>query len=90
MYKLDISQIKPISILPRQYNKLIAEVKDKGEMVFLKGNKPHVVLVDFDYWQKLMEKERKADEKDALEAIRTSEKDIKLGRTKPLRSFADL
>lgn len=90
MYKIDVTQVKPISLLPREYNKLIKVVKDKGEVVFMKGNKPHVVLVDFDYWKKLMEREKRREDEDGLKAIGASEQEYKEGKARRLGSLTDL
>lgn len=90
MYKVSLEQTRPISTLPRDYNKLIKEVKKGGEMVFLKGNVPHVVLVDYPYWVKLMEKKIEMEERDAIKAIEMSEGEHGNGKSKELKSLADL
>lgn len=90
MYKVSFGQTRPISSLPREYNKLIEEVKRSGEMVFLKGNRPHVVLVDYPYWEELMINKSIKEEKDALGAIRESELEYSEGKTKELKSLKEI
>ncbi len=90
MYKISLGQTRPISALPRDYNKLIKEVKKSGEMVFLKGNLPHVVLVDYPYWVELMEKKMEAEENDAVKAIERSESEYRSGEAEELKSLTDL
>lgn len=90
MLNYDFSQIKPISLLPRQYNLLIKEVKKKGVVVFFKRSQPEVVLLDFNYWQELEKEKRRKEEKEALESINQSEKEFKQGKAKVLKSLKDL
>ena len=59
MPNLNFSQIKSISLLQRNYSEIADGTKKNGDVVFLKRNTPHVVLLDFDRWQKLMELEQK-------------------------------
>lgn len=90
MINYDFSQIKPISLLPRQYNLLIKEVKKKGVVVFFKRSQPEVVLLDFNYWQELEKEKRRKEEKEAFESINQSEKEFKQGKAKVLKSLKDL
>lgn len=90
MLNTDFSQIKPISLLPRKYNLLVKEVKEKGVIVFLRRNHPEVVLVDFSLWQELEKARKENEEKKAIEAINQSEKEFKEGKAKVLKSLKDL
>lgn len=90
MLNTDFSQIKPISLLPRQYNLLVKEVKEKGAIVFLRRSSPEVVLVDFSLWQELERVRREKEEKNALASIEESEKEFKQGKAKILKSLKSL
>lgn len=91
MYKnINLSQIKSISSLQKDYAVLTKEAKSKGEIIFLKRNVPSVVLVDFSRWQKLIGIEQKNEELLALETIKNSEAEYKSGKAKRLVSLSDL
>jgi len=90
MLNTDFSQIKPISLLPRQYNLLVKEAKEKGAIVFLRRSSPEVVLVDFSLWQELERVRREKEEKNALASIEESEKEFKQGKAKILKSLKSL
>lgn len=90
MLNTDFSQIKPISLLPRQYNLLVKETKKKGAIVFLRRSRPEVVLVNFPLWRELEKARREKEEKEALANIKQSEKEFKQGKVKILRSLKNL
>lgn len=90
MDALDISRIRPISSLPRDYSELAENAKSEGDIVFFKRNSPYVVLLDFVRWQKLIDLERKNEELEALSAIKQSEAEFKAGKAKTLKSLAEL
>lgn len=90
MSNINLSQVKSISSLPRDYVRLSQEAEEKGEVVFLKHNSPYMVLVDYSRWEMLREKESLYDAKQAIEDIRESESEYLAGKAKRLKSFADL
>lgn len=90
MSNIALSQMKSISSLPRNYVALSKEAEKNGEVVFLKHNTPYVVLVDFDRWQELKEKELLYDTQQAVASIKQSEKEFTAGKVKRLRSLKDL
>lgn len=90
MSNINLSQIKSISSLPRDYVKLSQEAEEKGEVVFLKHNAPYMVLVDYNRWELLREKEDRYDAQQAIADVKQSEHEYKAGKAKRLRSFSDL
>ena len=90
MLKIDISQTRPISELPRNYFQLLKEAEDKGAVIFLRRNRPVSVLVSFDNWQELEKLRRKSEEEDAIKRISRSEIEFKKGKGKLLKSLKDL
>lgn len=90
MSNISTSQIRSISSLPRDYVKLAREAETTGEVVFLKHNTPYVVLVDFDRWQQLKEKEALYDTQRAIESVEQSEREYASGKAKKLRSLQNL
>lgn len=90
MLKLDLSQIKSVSELPRNYNALIRESEEKGALIFFRRNKPITVLLSFDNWQQLEEIKRKKGEEIALKTINESENEFKSGKAKLLNSLKNL
>jgi PHD/YefM family antitoxin component YafN of YafNO toxin-antitoxin module len=90
MNKLNLSQIKPISSLPKDYSRLAEETKVNGDIVFLRRNNPYVVLLDFERWQQLIDLEQRHDEMLAIKNISNSENEFESGQTKTLTSLADL
>lgn len=89
MDTLNLSQIRPISSLPRDYSGL-AETAREEDIVFFKRNTPYVVLLDFARWQKLTDLEKKNDELAALAIIQQSEAEFKAGKAKTLGSLTEL
>lgn len=90
MKNISVSQLHPISSLPRNYSQLADSVQKGEEVIFLKRSTPYVVLVDFERWQKLLEFEKRADEVKALADLRNSENEYESGRAEVLTSLADL
>lgn len=90
MKNISVSQLKPISTLPRNYSDLADEVQSGEEIIFLKRSTPYVVLVDFERWQTLIELERKSDEAKALADLKNSESEYEAGKAEELTSLADL
>jgi len=58
MHTINVSQLKPISTLPRNYAALADQVQNGEEIIFLKRSTPYVVLVDFERWQTLRIREK--------------------------------
>lgn len=90
MKNINVSQLKPISTLPRNYADLADEVQGGEEIIFLKRSIPYVVLVDFERWQTLVDLEKKSDEMKALADLKISEAEYEAGQAKELTSLADL
>lgn len=90
MKDISVSQLKPISSLPRNYADLSEEVQGGEEIVFLKRSSPYVVLINFERWQALIDLEKKADEIKALADLKTSETEYEAGKARELTSLADL
>jgi len=90
MAKIETSQLKPISKLPRNYKEYVTEAKNKGPVVFMTRSKPSVVLVDFNYWETLTDISQELEEKVALETIKKSEEEYTQGKAKKLRSLKNL
>ncbi len=86
---LNLAQMRPISSLPRDYFQLAEDTRE-GDIVFLKRNKPYVVFLDFDRWQKLIDLEEKSEEALALASIKQSEAEYRSGKAKVLGSLADI
>ncbi len=90
MKNVNLSQLKPISALPRKYSDFADAVQDGEELIFLRHNTPYVVLLDFERWQKLVDLEQQQAEQVALKDIQQSESEYRSGQAKPLTSLADL
>lgn len=90
MPTIAVNQLKSISSLPRDYVNLSQQAEETGEVVFLKHNSPYVVLVGFERWQQLKEKEEQLDAQRAVATVAQSEKEYRLGKAKRLQSFAKL
>lgn len=91
MNKFNLSQIEPISSLPRDYSALLRRAKKRKEpVIFLKRNKPVAALLDWELLKKLMDLKAKEEEKEALESILRSEKEFKAGKAKILKSLSTL
>jgi hypothetical protein len=95
MLNIDFSQIQPISALPRKYTEIIEQVKKKGIVYFLKGNKPRVALINIDYLEKLegrirAQLKKECEEQKIWEDVQKSEEDIKQGRVHKFKSFKNL
>lgn len=88
--KVNFSQMKPISSLPKNYAELAESSISSGDVIFLKRNAPYVVMLDFVRWQKLTNLEQQIEEMEALATIKQSEREYKNGEAKTLTSLADL
>jgi len=86
---INLSQIKSISELPKNYSQLSQDALNQ-EIIFLKRNKPYVVMLGFEQWQKLASLKKREEEKKALTAIEKGEKEHQQGKTQTLHSFSDL
>lgn len=90
MQNIAISQLQPISVLPRNYSNFADKVQNGEEIIFLKRSTPYVVLVDFTRWQMLSELEKKSDEMKALASLQSSELEYAAGKAKELTALSDL
>ena len=89
--KLDFSQIKPISSLPRNYAALLKWAQQTGKpVIFLRRNKPIAAFLDWKLFKKLIEFQEKEEEREALKNILRSEKEFRAGQAKVLKSLAHL
>lgn len=89
-----------ISLMPRtvsssdiqkKYREIFDEVKKTKEpVIVLHGNKPDVAIVDYDYLEELKKESYDNELKDAIEAIREGDRELKVKKTKVLHSLADL
>jgi len=87
----NLSQIVPISDLPRKYLSIINKANSSSQPVIIfKRNKPVAGILSYKMLKSLMESQRKNEEKDALETIFSGEKDLISGKTKTLKSINDL
>lgn len=91
----DFSQMYPISVLPRRYNRLIEEVDKKGVIYFLKGNKPRVGFISLEYLENLKQKIRKELElerkkEEACQRIQRGMKEYREGKLKAVNSVKDM
>ncbi len=79
------------SDIQKQYRKIFDEVKKTKEpVIVLHGNKPDVAIVDFNYLEELKQESYDKELKDAVEAIREGEKELKAKKTKVFTSLASL
>ena len=79
------------SDIQKKYREIFDEVKKTKEAVIvLHGNKPDVAIVDFGYLEELRLASYEKELKDALEAIRAGDKELKAKKTKALSSLADI
>lgn len=89
-----------ISLMPRtvsssdiqkKYREIFDEVKKTKEpVIVLTGNKPDVAIVDFNYLEELKQESYEKELKEAIEAIREGDKELKAKKTKILPSLAHL
>lgn len=89
-----------ISLMPRtvsssdiqkKYREIFDEVKKTKEpIIVLHGNKPDVAIIDFNYLEELKQASYDEELKDAIEAIRAGDKELKAKKTKVLSSLTDL
>lgn len=79
------------SDIQKKYREIFDEVKKTKEpVIVLHGNKPDVAIVDFNYLEELKRESYDQEVKDALEAIRKGEKELKAKKTKIFPSLANL
>lgn len=91
MNKFNLSQIEPISSLPRDYSAFLRRAKARKEpVIFLKRNKPVAALLDWRLFDELMDLKARKEEEQAVEGILQSEKEFKAGKAKLLRSLSAL
>lgn len=79
------------SDIQKRYREIFDEVKKTKEpVIVLHGNKPDVAIVDFNYLEELKQESYDKELKDAVEAIRAGEKELKAKKTKIFPSLANL
>jgi prevent-host-death family protein len=79
------------SDIQKKYREIFDEVrKTKEPVIVLHGNKPDVAIVDYNYLEELKQESYDKELKDAIEAIRTGDKELKTKKTKILHSLAYL
>lgn len=79
------------SDIQKKYREVFDEVKrTKEPVIVLTGNKPDVAIVDFNYLEELKRESYDMELKDAIEAIREGDKELKTRKTKVLPSLANL
>lgn len=79
------------SDIQKKYRAIFDEVKKTKEpVIVLNGNKPDVAIIDFGYLEELKQASYEKELKDALEAIRSGDKELKAKKTKALSSLADI
>lgn len=79
------------SDIQKKYREIFDEVKKTKEpVIVLHGNKPDVAIVDFNYLEKLEQTSYESELKDALEAIREGDKELKAKKTKIFSSLIKL
>lgn len=87
----NLSQIVPISDLPRKYLSIINKANSSSQPVIIfKRNRPIAGILSYKILEALMESQRINEEEDALNTIFSGEKDLKEGKTKTLKSINDL
>lgn len=84
-----LSQTAPISDLARNYLKYFKlSIKKRQPVIFLRRNKPVGGLVHWQLLEELMALRKKAEEKQALMAIKRGLKEFRQGKAKVLTSLA--
>ena len=79
------------SDIQKKYREVFDEVKrTKEPVIVLTGNKPDVVIVDFNYLEELKKESYERELKEAIEAIRAGDKELKAKKTKVLSSLTNL
>ncbi|MDP2585694.1 MAG: type II toxin-antitoxin system Phd/YefM family antitoxin [Candidatus Levybacteria bacterium] len=79
------------SDIQKKYREIFDEVKKTKEpVIVLHGNKPDVAIVDFNYLEKLEQASYELELKDALEAIREGDKELKAKKIKAFPFLAKL
>ncbi len=79
------------SDIQKKYREIFDEVKKTKEpVIVLHGNKPDVAIVDFNYLEELKQESYDQELRDAIEAIRIGDKELKAKKTKVLASLASL
>ena len=79
------------SDIQKKYREVFDEVKrTKEPVIVLTGNKPDVAIVDFNYLEELKKESYERELKEAIEAIRAGDKELKAKKTKVLSSLTNL
>ena len=79
------------SDIQKKYREVFDEVKrTKEPVIVLTGNNPDFAIVDFNYLEELKKESYERELKEAIEAIRAGDKELKAKKTKVLSSLANL
>ncbi len=91
MNTLSLSQLASISDLQRDYNSLVEKAKKFAQpLVLLRRNQPEAILLSVDAYEDLVANKQLYEEKMALEAIASFEKDKKAGKLMVAKKAEDL
>jgi PHD/YefM family antitoxin component YafN of YafNO toxin-antitoxin module len=84
-------QTASVHLLQKTYRSLINKVKKQKEPLYLlKNNQPEGVLLDFNYWQEIVDVIKKWEEADLEDSIHSAEEAVRKGQIKELKSLKDL